>query len=153
MNKCEAMDQCDCILVDGRKPKPKPLSEVPPYYYSPPMDPLNDKSEDSVWYNKKTENLVKLEDGFLTCKKNEWEPCHKHLANFYVRLRTFSKWPKQMRPSAEELTQAGFSYRFEGDVTSCFFCGVTVHNWEEDDNAFVEHKKWSPTCKYLNMIY
>ena len=33
-----------------------------------------------------------------------------------------------------------------------FFCGVTLHDWETKENAINEHKKWSESCKYVDMI-
>lgn len=131
------MEECDCGIVDPTKfNSKKPLSEVPPYYVSPSVFPFSKKGEDTVW----------------RYSKNEWEPCNTHLANYYARLRSFNKWPKQMVPGPQELAQAGFYYTVEGDITACFHCGVTVHNWELVDNAFEEHRRWSPCCKYLNMI-
>lgn len=134
------MDVCGSGIVDAMEAvalgKKKPLSEVPPYYASPNVYSYSKKGEDSNW---------------KYCK-NEWEPSNIDLANYYARYRTFAKWPKQMVPGAQELAQAGFYYTVQGDITVCFFCGCAVYNWELVDNAFEEHRRWSPCCKYLNMI-
>lgn len=136
---------CDCDFPPQKRQKSNNHSEIPPYYYSPPMQPLGPPPMYS--HDRKSE------ENRCDYKNYDWEPVHIDMANYYTRLRTFAKWPKQMIPQGEELAQAGFFYRVEGDITTCFFCGVTVHNWENIDNAFFEHRKWSPCCKYINMIY
>ena len=73
-------------------------------------------------------------------------------ANFCSRMKTFDKWPKQMRPSAFDLVKSGFFYKGSGDYVECFFCGICLHDWETKDNALIEHNKWSPSCKFLSMI-
>lgn len=73
---------------------------------------------------------------------------------FKSRLQTFKdKWPKYLPgPSPEELARAGFFYLGEGDKVKCFSCGVTLHQWEPDDSAYLEHARWSPNCKYLPLV-
>ena len=36
-------------------------------------------------------------------------------------MKTFYKWPKQMRPSAVDLVNSGFFYKGSGDYVECFF--------------------------------
>ena len=82
----------------------------------------------------------------------EWVPNSICYADYSTRMKTFEKWPKQMKPSADELIFAGFFYKGYGDSVECFFCGVTLHDWETKDNAINKHKKWSKSCKYVDMI-
>ena len=67
-------------------------------------------------------------------------------------FRTFDTWPVQINPRPEELTEAGFFYTGISDTVQCFFCRRGIHSWEFVENAFVSHKKWSPSCGYLHMI-
>ena len=82
----------------------------------------------------------------------EWIPKTVFHAEYSSRIKTFDKWPKQMRPYPEELAHCGFFYKGYGDSVECFFCGICLHDWEIKDNAISEHKKWSPFCKFVNMI-
>ena len=84
--------------------------------------------------------------------KINWVPFYEEFANYRRRLNTFDTWPKQMNPKPDDLTQAGFFYGGVSDTVYCFFCGKGIHCWELHENAFEEHKKWSPNCGYLNMI-
>merc|ERR1711892_13845 len=71
-------------------------------------------------------------------------------------------------PSAEDLAEAGFYFVggleqdrmaapdvnqqrpvYRSDATKCFHCNTTLHSWEENDNVWVEHAKWSPKCGFL----
>ncbi|MES9903607.1 MAG: baculoviral IAP repeat-containing protein [Sedimenticola sp.] len=68
------------------------------------------------------------------------------------RLASFSLWPKQMSPDKQSLAAAGLFYGGAGDIVKCFACGIRLSQWSITDSAFVEHKKYSPDCVYLNMI-
>ena len=83
---------------------------------------------------------------------SEWIPNSIYHADYSVRMKTFEKWPKQMRPLPEELAECGFFYKGYGDSVECFFCGVCLYRWETEDNPIIEHRKWSPFCKFSNMI-
>jgi baculoviral IAP repeat-containing protein 7/8 len=72
-------------------------------------------------------------------------------AFLHRRLSTFEKWPKSLSVKADKLSEAGFLYTYEGDIVECFFCGVTVHDWTNEDNPWVEHIRVSPTCTYVQM--
>ena len=76
-------------------------------------------------------------------------PVCSDYARYESRLATFKTWSKQMYPDVESLAKAGFIYTGTGDVTSCYWCGVTLEDWEKSDNAWMEHRWWSPKCFYL----
>ena len=82
----------------------------------------------------------------------EWIPNSIFYADFNSRLKSFDKWPKQMRPTKNDLVKSGFFYKGIGDSVECFFfCGIHLHDWETKDNAVIEHRKWSPHCKFVDM--
>lgn len=31
----------------------------------------------------------------------------------------------------------------------CFYCGQGLKDWEDNDEPWTEHAKWSPNCSYL----
>ena len=82
----------------------------------------------------------------------EWIPNSICYSDFKIRSKTFDTWPKQLRPTKSELLRSGFYYKGFGDSVEWFFCGVCLHNWESRDNALKEHRRWSPECKFINMI-
>ena len=36
-----------------------------------------------------------------------------------------------------------------GDNVRCFHCDGGLKNWQQDDNAAVEHARWFPRCSYI----
>ena len=65
------------------------------------------------------------------------------------RLNTFFTWPQTAYIKPFELAKAGFIYSGTGDAVKCYKCGVSLRNWEPNDNAWAEHEKWSPNCKLV----
>lgn len=37
------------------------------------------------------------------------------------------------------------------DFVRCFHCGIGLRNWEDDDDPYVEHCRWSPNCQYMKL--
>jgi len=35
------------------------------------------------------------------------------------------------------------------DYVTCFFCTETLSEWEDADEPWIEHVKWSRTCAYV----
>jgi len=64
------------------------------------------------------------------------------------RRRTFEDWPVAFMDT-NRLSAAGFYFTNRNDVVRCAFCGVEVGRWEEGDDAFREHQRWSPSCGFL----
>lgn len=64
------------------------------------------------------------------------------------RRRTYEKWPVSFM-DANHLSAAGFYFTNRSDVVCCAFCGVEVGRWEEGDDAFRDHQRWSPSCGFI----
>ncbi|KAF3491234.1 uncharacterized protein GIQ15_00751 [Arthroderma uncinatum] len=57
-------------------------------------------------------------------------------------------WP-YTTPSPDELAHAGFHYTptaLSPDNTTCFLCERSLDGWEEGDDPFAEHLRFSPQC-------
>lgn len=68
-----------------------------------------------------------------------------------IRLESFENWPvPYMKP--DKLAAAGFYYTGELDIVKCFECGTETYKWQEGDEPMVDHKRQSPTCKFLRNI-
>jgi hypothetical protein len=64
------------------------------------------------------------------------------------RRRTYEKWPVPFMDK-DDLSAAGFYFTKRGDVVRCAFCGVEVGRWQEGDDAFRDHQRWSPSCGFI----
>ncbi|XP_046347045.2 E3 ubiquitin-protein ligase XIAP-like isoform X2 [Haliotis rufescens] len=82
-------------------------------------------------------------------------PCMFHnpyFEDFTVRRETFKDWPPQMKPTAQQLSEAGFYYTGTFDKVACFTCGCSLSKWQTDADALVQHAKHSPSCLYLRQL-
>lgn len=69
-----------------------------------------------------------------------------------ARLKSFDSWPIGIQQKPESLSDAGFFYIGQSDITICFSCGLIVGKWEANDSPWIEHKKLlKKSCNYLNM--
>lgn len=65
------------------------------------------------------------------------------------RIRSFHGWRGSTNP--QDLAEAGFYY-IRGDITRCFYCGITIHNWKVDDIPLEEHLRWQNSCRFAQLI-
>ena len=64
------------------------------------------------------------------------------------RRKTYESWSiRFMDP--HRLSAAGFYYTNESDNVRCAFCSVEVGRWEEGDDPFRDHQRWSPSCPFV----
>jgi len=80
---------------------------------------------------------------------------YPHCAEFAIesrRVRSFDDWPKTMRQSPKDLSDAGFFYTLRGDKVKCFSCGGGLRDWEENDVPWEQHALWFSDCEYLKLV-
>ncbi|VDI13697.1 baculoviral IAP repeat-containing protein 7/8 [Mytilus galloprovincialis] len=53
--------------------------------------------------------------------------------------------------SPQTMSDAGFFAISNQDFVRCFHCGIGLRNWEDDDDPYVEHCRWSPNCQYMKL--
>ena len=68
------------------------------------------------------------------------------------RRKTFSKWPVTVRDK-NHLASARFYSTKLSDIVCCAFCGVQVGHWEEGDDPFKEHQRWSPSFGFIKGLF
>ncbi|KAM7343257.1 death-associated inhibitor of apoptosis 2-like isoform 1-T1 [Cochliomyia hominivorax] len=61
------------------------------------------------------------------------------------RLATFVNWPNP-NITPQSLAKAGFFYRNRSDEVECAWCKGVIAQWEKQDNAFDEHRRFFPEC-------
>lgn len=69
-----------------------------------------------------------------------------------IRLRSFADWPKMMRQTPEDLSDAGFFYTQISDRVICFSCGGGLCKWDKSDDPWEQHAIWYSTCNYLQLM-
>ena len=69
-----------------------------------------------------------------------------------ISCKTFHNWPVQFLDK-NYLAAAGFYYTNFKDVVCCAFCKVELKEWKPEDNAFEEHKRWSPSSAFINGLF
>jgi Inhibitor of Apoptosis domain len=57
-------------------------------------------------------------------------------------------WPRSLDKYA--LAASGFYYTGRDDICRCAFCPLSVCDWELHDNPEAEHRRWYPTCPFIN---
>ncbi|OCT62495.1 baculoviral IAP repeat-containing protein 7-B isoform X2 [Xenopus laevis] len=66
------------------------------------------------------------------------------------RQRSFRAWPRSCpQLSSVELARSGFYYLGPGDRVQCFSCGGVLRSWEPGDRPDTEHRKFFPSCPFL----
>lgn len=68
------------------------------------------------------------------------------------RLRTFYEWPKAMKQTPQQLSEAGFFYTGKADRVICFSCGGGLRAWEDQDDPWEEHALHYDRCDYLQSL-
>lgn len=80
------------------------------------------------------------------------KPVYPAFADKTKRFNTFKKWPVALKTRPRALCEAGFYYTGTGDETKCFQCGVGVCCWEDDDDPWICHARYSPKCVYVRTV-
>ncbi|XP_071095578.1 baculoviral IAP repeat-containing protein 3-like isoform X2 [Haliotis cracherodii] len=79
------------------------------------------------------------------------DPMFKHpqFEEMQDRLETFKYWSEQIRPTADQLCQAGFYFTGYTDKVVCFACGCGLHHWKPEANPWVQHARHAPHCVFV----
>ncbi|XP_012227195.1 death-associated inhibitor of apoptosis 1-like [Linepithema humile] len=65
-----------------------------------------------------------------------------------VRLESFKNWPiTYIKP--EKLAAAGFYFTGQDDKVKCFDCRLELYKWKEGDDPMMNHRSFSPTCRFI----
>ncbi|XP_062587163.1 putative inhibitor of apoptosis [Saccostrea cucullata] len=72
---------------------------------------------------------------------------HSEYRDLQARIQTFISWP--IKVQAKTLAEAGFFSIQVEDSVRCFQCGVGLRNWDPEDDPWVEHARWKPSCPFV----
>uniref|UniRef100_A0A2S2NP33 Apoptosis 2 inhibitor n=2 Tax=Schizaphis graminum TaxID=13262 RepID=A0A2S2NP33_SCHGA len=76
---------------------------------------------------------------------------HEKMIEFDKRLISFIRCLIPLQHDINTLCEAGFFYSGNGysDTMTCFHCNYTHSDWNENQEPWVVHAKWSKYCSYL----
>lgn len=77
---------------------------------------------------------------------------HPNMADHTARYQSFKSFPFALRKLIPDLVKYGFFYIGLSDVTVCYVCSVTMHEWVTTDNVLLDHSLESPDC-YFSKLY
>ena len=77
---------------------------------------------------------------------------HLNLKSEVYRRKTFVLWHVPIM-DVNQLSAAGFFFTNTGDVDCCAICGVNVGKWNEGDDAFKDHQRWSPSYWFVKGLF
>ena len=77
---------------------------------------------------------------------------YTNFRSYDARERSFEHWPQGLKQSKRVMAKAGFFYTGRSDQVYCFYCGIGLNKWLENDDPFVEHVKWSKRCAYMMLL-
>ncbi|XP_008184238.2 baculoviral IAP repeat-containing protein 7-B-like [Acyrthosiphon pisum] len=78
-------------------------------------------------------------------------PEHKDLATLEARLQSFEKCLIPLKQNIQTLCEAGFYYQGTGtnDSMRCYYCDQGLIDWDDYDEPWTEHARWSNTCIHV----
>lgn len=79
-------------------------------------------------------------------------PAYPEFSEFSTRLRTFKTFPSNTGQNKYKLAQCGFQYLNLDDAVQCHWCGIILHDFENFDDCFIEHTRFSPKCIFLLLM-
>ncbi|XP_022182612.1 E3 ubiquitin-protein ligase XIAP-like [Myzus persicae] len=100
----------------------------------------------------KTINLQKFSIDFpslVYLARNNLYPVYSDSTTFLSRLKSYNSFPSTSCQNKYTLSESGFRYTGVGDIVECFFCGLVLQKWTNDDIPWVEHAKWNPKCIFV----
>lgn len=63
----------------------------------------------------------------------------------HLLKKTFLLWPKSY-PDVDKFVRTGLYYSGIEDVVTCVSCGLSLEDWQPEDDPHDEHKKANPNC-------
>lgn len=139
---------CQVIIDDwnvGQKPLKEHMKKSPKCPFLMTCDVGN------VSISRSKSTMQGSQRNFPMNNMSSSKPKYPKMAEIKNRLTTYKDWPRIML-SPKQLAECGLYYTGVADVVTCFFCGGSLGNWELDDDPWVEHQKFFPSCSYLRLI-
>ncbi|KAI6656982.1 Death-associated inhibitor of apoptosis 2-like isoform X2 [Oopsacas minuta] len=75
---------------------------------------------------------------------------HQAYSDLQVRVKSFETFPND-KIDTYNLAVAGFFFtgNTHDDMCNCHYCGLMLHQWESNDDPWIEHEKFNSDCAFL----
>ncbi|XP_022180654.1 death-associated inhibitor of apoptosis 1-like [Myzus persicae] len=97
-------------------------------------------------------NLLKCSVDCQSLVRSVQENCnpkYPQYRNFLSRLKTFDSHPSRPCQDKYSLAECGFTYTGSDDLVQCFYCGLLLGKWEENDEVWKQHALHNPKCVFV----
>lgn len=143
---------CNTILLcwkegDDPRSEHRRLSPQCPFVQS--NFSLNESDSATVNSNTKLVSVDNLSELGIQAHKGPRLPAY---ATLEARLRSFTGWPVDLIQTPDMLAEAGFYYVNRGDQVRCFHCDGGLRHWDPEDDPWVEHARWFPSCAFVRLV-
>lgn len=102
------------------------------------------------WYDREAGFVQTFENVPMILTEQSCIPKHPEMEEWSQRYLSFvqrsNPWPHETLEGVE-LAQNGFYYRKVSDVVTCYWCDVTLGQWEPDDVPRFEHFQKNRMCR------
>lgn len=85
---------------------------------------------------------------------------HRGYGDVFRRLESFKGWPSQHTQTPRQMAESGFFHDpklGDPDRVVCYYCGLTLHNWQRHEDPDKSHIAWSreqgKECCYAKINY
>ncbi|XP_033739618.1 E3 ubiquitin-protein ligase XIAP-like [Pecten maximus] len=68
----------------------------------------------------------------------------------FLRLKSFSNWPRDNPVFTLRLAAAGLYYVGNGQIVKCFQCDFVKERWQKGEVPFEAHKRFNPRCPFID---
>jgi len=76
-------------------------------------------------------------------------PKYPEYSTLLSRFLTFHTDHVRSFQDQYSLAECGFTYAGTGDSVQCFYCGLLLLEWEENDDVWQQHAMHNPKCIYV----
>ncbi|XP_041369490.1 baculoviral IAP repeat-containing protein 7-A-like [Gigantopelta aegis] len=75
---------------------------------------------------------------------------HSEFSDYTKRLDSFRHWTAVFpHQSPQHMAKEGFFFLGTLDRVRCFYCGITLRDWDEEDDPYEAHLEWSEDCNFI----
>ena len=68
------------------------------------------------------------------------------------RSQSFKKCPLAFIDK-NHLGAAWFKFTNQSDIVRCTICGVEIGYWQQGNDAFKDHQRWSLSCEFVRGLF
>ncbi|WAR08334.1 BIR7A-like protein [Mya arenaria] len=102
---------------------------------------LEQEGPENIRQRQLAELRTPLDYGTWTCRNPAYN-------TYEARMTSFKNWPEHFYQRPHQLAEAGLYYTGIDDHVRCFACDGGLRRWDPEDDPWIEHCRWFPTCHF-----